>query len=82
MLVTANTPEFDREARLLEESNASGLIYRLLNGSDSFEDTVRVTTQMAEAALNASLQHHRVILEQAFGDTVKSSIHDSWVWVS
>ena len=66
-LVTASTHEFDREARLLRNQTQAGLIYRLLNGVDSFEDTVRVTTQMAEAALEASLSHHRVILEQAFG---------------
>ena len=66
-LVTASTHEFDRDARLLRNQTQAGLIYRLLNGVDSFEDTVRVTTQMAEAALEASLSHHRVILEQAFG---------------
>ncbi len=66
-LVTASTHEFDREARLLRNQTQAGLIYRLLNGVDSFEDTVRVTTQMAEAALEASLSHHRVKLEQAFG---------------
>ncbi len=66
-LVTASTHEFDREARLLRNQTQAGLIYRLLNGVDSFEDTVRVATQMAEAALEASLSHHRVILEQAFG---------------
>ncbi len=66
-LVTASTHEFDREARLLRNQTQAGLIHRLLNGVDSFEDTVRVTTQMAEAALEASLSHHRVILEQAFG---------------
>ena len=66
-LVTLNTHDFDREARLLRNQTQAGLIYRLLNGTDSFEDTVRVTTQMAESALDASLSHHRTILEQAFG---------------
>ncbi len=66
-LVTASTHEFDRGARLLRNQTQAGLIYRLLNGVDSFEDTVRVTTQMAEAALEASLSHHRVSFEQAFG---------------
>ena len=66
-LVTLNTHDFDREARLLRNQTQAGLIYRLLNGTDSFEDTVRVTTQMAESALYASLSHHRTILEQAFG---------------
>ena len=66
-LVTLNTHDFDREARLLRNQTQAGLIYRLLNGTDSFEDTVRVTTNMAESALDASLSHHRTILEQAFG---------------
>ena len=66
-LVTLNTHDFDREARLLRNQTQAGLIYRLLNGTDSFEDTVRVTTQMAESALDTSLSHHRTILEQAFG---------------
>ncbi len=66
-LVELNTHDFDREARLLRNQTQAGLIYRLLNGTDSFEDTVRVTTQMAESALDASLAHHRTILEQAFG---------------
>ena len=66
-LVTVGSHEFDREARLLRNQMQAGLINRLLNGVDLFEDTVRVTTQMAEAALDASLAHHRVILEQAFG---------------
>ncbi len=66
-LVTLNTQDFDREARLLRNQTQAGLIYRLLNGTDSFEDTVRVTTQMAESALDASLSHHRTILAQAFG---------------
>jgi glutamate-ammonia-ligase adenylyltransferase len=66
-LVTLNTLDFDREARLLRNQTQAGLIYRLLNGTDSFEDTVRVTTQMAESALDTSLSYHRTILEQAFG---------------
>ena len=66
-VVALNTYDFDREARFLRNQTQAGLIYRLLNGADSFEDTVRVKTQMAEAALDASLAHHRVILEQAFG---------------
>ncbi len=66
-LVTFSPHEFDREARLLRNQTQAGLIHRLLNGADSFEDTVRVTTQMAEAALSAVLAHHRVILEKAFG---------------
>ena len=66
-LVTVNRHDFDREARLLRNQTQAGLIYRLLNGADSFEDTVRVTTQMAEAALDASRLHHQVILEHAFG---------------
>ena len=67
-LVTSNTPEFDREARRLRNRMQAGLIYRLLVGSDSFADTVRVTTQLAQSALNATLQHHRIILDQAFGE--------------
>ena len=67
-LVTLNTPEFDREARRLRNQTQAGLIYRLLVGSDSFADTVRVTTQLAQSALNATLQHHRIILDQAFGE--------------
>ena len=66
-LVTLNTHDFDREARLLRNQTQAGLIYRLLNGTDSFEDTVRVTTQMAESAIDTSLSHHRTILEKAFG---------------
>ena len=66
-LVTVNQHDFDREARLLRNQTQAGLIHRLLNRADSFEDTVRVTTQMAEAALDASRLHHQVILEQAFG---------------
>ena len=66
-VVALNTYDFDREARFLRNQTQAGLIYRLLNGADSFEDTVRVKTQMAEAALDASLTHHRVILERAFG---------------
>ena len=66
-VVALNTYDFDREARFLRNQTQAGLIYRLLNGADSFEDTVRVKTQMAEAALHASLAHHRVILEQTFG---------------
>ena len=66
-LVELNTHDFDREARFLRNQTQAGLINRLLSGLDSFEDTVRVTTQMAESALDASLMHHRTILEQAFG---------------
>ena len=66
-LVTMRPHDFDREARLLRNQTQAGLIHRLLNGADSFEDTIRVTTQMAEAALDASHVHHQVILEQAFG---------------
>ena len=67
-LVTLTTLEFDREARRLRNRTQAGLIYRLLVGSDSFADTVRVTTQLAQSALNATLQHHRTILDQAFGE--------------
>ena len=67
-LVTLSTPEFDREARRLRNQTQAGLIYRLLAGTDSFADTVRITTQIAQSALNATLQHHRKILEQAFGE--------------
>ena len=66
-LVTVSPHDFDRKARLLRNQTQAGLIHRLLNGVDSFEDTVRVTTQTAEAALDASHLHHQVILEQAFG---------------
>ncbi len=66
-LVTVSPRDFYREARLLRNQMQAGLIHRLLNRADSFEDTVRVTTQMAEAALDASYLHHQVILEQAFG---------------
>ena len=65
--VPLSTPEFDRHARILRNQTQAGLIYRLLSGLDTFEDTVRVTTQMAESALDASLAHHRVILDSAFG---------------
>ena len=44
------------------------LIYRLLVGSDSFTDTVGAAHQLAQCALNATLQHHRIILDQAFGE--------------
>ena len=59
--------EFDREARRLRNQVQAGLIYRLLSGIDHFEETVRVTTELAEAALDARLAHHRVLLEGAFG---------------
>lgn len=65
--VPLSTPKFDRNMRLLRNQTQAGLIYRLLSGLDTFADTVRVTTQMAESALDASLAHHRVILESAFG---------------
>jgi len=66
LAVLANS-EFDREARRLRNQAQAGLIYRLLSGIDHFEETVRVTTELAEAALDASLAHHRVLLEGAFG---------------
>ena len=80
-LVTVSTQEFDREARLLRNQTQAGLIHRLLNRVDSFEDTVRVTTQMAEAALEASLSHHRSFLNKP---SVFRQIQHSpfWVWVN
>lgn len=40
--VPLSTPEFDRHARILRNQTQAGLIYRLLSGLDTFEDTVRV----------------------------------------
>ena len=48
--VPLSTPEFDHHARILRNQTQAGLIYRLLSGLETFEDTVRVTTQMAESA--------------------------------
>ena len=73
-LVTLDTPEFDREARRLRNRTQAGLINRLLSGTDSFVDTVRVTTQLAQSALDATLQHHRAILDQAFGEPSNPAI--------
>lgn len=67
-LGTLKTSEFDCQARQLRNQMQAGLIYRLLSGQDRFESTVRVTTLLAEAALNASLAHHSKLLEQAFGE--------------
>ncbi len=66
-LSSAPTDVFDREARWLRQRTQAGMIYRLLSGIDRLEDTVRVTTVMAEAALQASLDHHWPLLEHAFG---------------
>ena len=66
-LVEKPTADFDREGRRLRQRIQAGLIYRLLHGIDQFRDTVRVTTALAEAALEASLAHHTPILEHAFG---------------
>jgi len=66
-LVDQPTTEFDRGARRLRTQIQAGLIYRLLTGVDSFAETVSTTTALAEAALAASLAHHRPILEHGFG---------------
>ncbi len=66
-LTGKTTHDFDREARILRNQIQAGLIYRLLSGLDTFHDTVRVTTELAESALAASLLHHQPILEQGFG---------------
>lgn len=65
--ISQPTPVFDQSIRQLRNRHQAGLIYRLLNGIDSFEDTVVVTTVLAECFLQASLDHHRAILEGAFG---------------
>ena len=66
-LTDLDTANFERQARLERNRQQAGLIYRLLAGIDSFEDTVQITTSLGELALQASLSHHQRILGDTFG---------------
>lgn len=61
------TALFDQTIRQVRNREQAALIYRLLAGIDRFEETVLMTSQLAEQFLEASLEHHRRILEKAFG---------------
>ena len=67
LLTELDTQSFDRECRLLRNRIQAGLIYRLLSGKDQFNDTVCITTCLAEAALEASINHHKRLLDHQFG---------------